>query len=151
MVIILFTLSGCNTFSFEKLSSEEILEEELNAISWNNVDVYPTFDTCKELSEEKELKHCFEQKVTQHLYEQLLLKKDSLRFAKSDTLSLYIAETGSIQLGTLQVSHATNPELNLMEKWCNEALQSLPQIYPAQKRGIPVSTIFVVPIILKQE
>ena len=97
------------------------------------------------------MKLCFEQKVTQHLYEQLLLKKDSLRFAKSDTLSLYIAETGSIQLGTLQVSHATNPELNLMEKWCAEALQSLPQIYPAQKRSIPVSTIFVVPIILKQE
>lgn len=143
--ILAFSIVSCNSFSLKKLSAEDILEQELKVMNWDDVDVYPTFDACEEYSEKTDLKQCFESTFTTHIYEALYIKVDSLKYVESDTIAFVINE-----LGQVQISKDKDLLLSILESWCEASLKSLQKTYPAQKRGIPVSTVITIPILIKE-
>ena len=51
---------SCNYFDAKKVSADDILEEELQTFTWNEVDEYPSFEMCDSLSSKAEKKQCFE-------------------------------------------------------------------------------------------
>ena len=147
-VILVLLFSGCKNFEAKKISSEEVLNEELAHFNWNDVDVYPSFPVCQELLEKPDLKSCFERILVQTIYEEFathqIISKDSIK--ETATLFLFISAKGEPKIDSLAVSGKLRTEIPELKNWLETSLKSLPEIYPARTRGIPVATKFSVPI-----
>ena len=60
-LIFCFTVCfSCQYFEKQILNSDVILEQELQTFKWDEVDQYPTFETCDEDHSYEDNKACFE-------------------------------------------------------------------------------------------
>lgn len=146
--ILVLALIGCKNFETKKVSSEEILQEQLKHFSWSQVDTYPSFETCGEQMEKPALKKCFEEEMTRYIYreisEHLIVSTDSI----NETLRLYlvISNKGIPKVDSLAISEKLQQQVPQLKSWIEKGLENLPKIYPARTRGIPVATKFVLPV-----
>jgi len=148
--LLLILLISCEYFNVKKVSSETILQEELETFNWNDVDEYPTFSSCDTTSSKPDKKACFEQTLTAFITNHL--QKDTLVVTKDihDTISLNFRVTskGYLILLDTKVDSLTLEEIPNIQTILKEGLDSLPKIYPAIKRGQQVTTEFRLPIII---
>lgn len=153
LFILSFLLISCDTFLTPKKTSDEFLEEELKTINWKEVDTYPLFPTCDENETKEEQKHCFES--TLHTHINTYIQKEELSSNKPvyDTLLINIEISASSEVTITGIegdslTFATFPELR---EHLYQSIQPLPKIEPALKRGVPVKTAFILPLILTSE
>lgn len=153
LFFLLTFLGSCEYFETRKVSSEEIFSEETRELNWQEVDQYPAFRECRQLMESEAAKTCFEKKVAEYFYARLEAKQPVVTKALNDTLYLHlrISHEGSPKIDSVDVSPLIVDQLPEIRKWLKESVDSLPQIYPASKRGIPVVTTFKMPIVIKAE
>lgn|SRR5690606_3746000 len=150
-VFFLFMLfASCEYFNVKKVSSDTILQEELQTFNWNEVDEYPTFSECNPSLTKQEKKACFEQTLTRFITSHL--QKDTLVVTQdiNDTINLNFRVTskGYLILMDTKIDSLTLLEIPNIEALLQESLDSLPEIYPAIKRGQQVTTEFKLPIII---
>ena len=153
LLLIIVVFYGCDRFETKKISSEEILSEETKELNWNDVDQYPAFRECRDIMEAEAAKLCFGKKVANYVYARLEQKQPVVSESLEDTLLLYlsISEKGIPAIDSVQVDSLVTYHLPEIKSWLKESVDSLPQIYPASKRGIPVATKFRMPIVIKAE
>ncbi|MCF4100224.1 hypothetical protein L1I30_00960 [Gillisia sp. M10.2A] len=154
LLLLLFPiLAGCNNFETKKISSEEVLDQESRSLNWREVDEYPAFENCKNISELPRAKECFEATVANSIYAYLAKQQPIVTEAIDDTLILYleIAKNGQPTIDSVSVDTMVTYQLPDLEMWLQQSVDSLPKIYPASKRGIPVSSVYKMPIIIKAE
>lgn len=153
LVLLSFLLVSCEEFTTRKISSEEILVEETRDFNWHEVDQYPAFDECREIMEENAAKACFENKVAEYFFARLAEKQPVVTRELNDTLYLFlrISEKGNPGIDSMQIDSTTVDQLPKIRTWIRESVDSLPKIYPATKRGIPVVTTFKMPIVIQAE
>ncbi|MGB7841780.1 MAG: hypothetical protein WBL21_03240 [Salinimicrobium sp.] len=153
LVISIFSLFACDRFETKKITSEEILQEETRELNWHEVDQYPAFGECREIMEEDAAKACFGNKVAEYFYARLEKKQPVVTRELNDTLYLYlkISEKGIPAIDSMEIDSAVVRQLPRIKTWLRESVDSLPKIYPATKRGIPVMTTFKMPIVIKAE
>ncbi len=148
LVILLLLVCGCKDFETKKITSEEVLNEQLSHFDWNAVDVYPSFAACQELMEKPALKNCFEKILVEHIYEEFakhqIISKDSIH--ETATLFLFISSEGKPKVDSLIMSEKLHEEIPELRNWLEKGIQDLPKIFPARTRGIPVATKFTLPI-----
>lgn len=151
--ILLIFLWGCKDFETKKLSSEELLEEELKELDWNNLDTYPDIKDCESYSSTQEKKHCFEREITGHIYQSLseheVTLKDSIY--EKIYLSIKISTEGQPSLEEVKLSDRLEYEIPDLKDWLHQSIRELPQIYPGEKRGVPVTSEFKLPLIIQSE
>jgi len=150
-LFLILSLLSCKDFNFEKQSADEILEQELNSINWAEVDFYPTFQTCGIVTSKAESKTCFEDEIKNSISLRLSQEEISTSNKEQDTIlvDLFINAEGKTSVQQVVIpSQVTlkNPQIN---SWLEEAIFQLPEIYPAQKRGVPVALHTQIPIILQ--
>lgn len=154
-IILLFLplLTGCEYFETRKISSEEVLEQETKSLNWKQVDEYPAFEHCENIKELSRARECFERTVADSIYAQLAKQQPVVTEPINDTLMLYleITKTGRPVVDSISADSTTIRELPDIKRWLRQSVDSLPKIYPASKRGIPVSTKFKMPIVVKAE
>ena len=153
LVLISFLLLSCEEFTTRKISSEEILIEETRDFNWHEVDNYPAFAECRNITEVEAAKACFGNKVSQYFYSRLEAKQPVVTEALDDTLYLYlkISEKGRPAIDSMEIDSLVMSQLPDIRTWLTESVDSLPKIYPATKRGIPVKTTFRMPVVIKAE
>lgn len=154
LVFLLIALvSGCNLFDTEKISSEKIFEEEIQAIDWTEVDRYPIFPNCKEDLNENAQKECFIKTINIHLLENLNANKILATREISDTLLIdfEIDERGKLSILEIAMDTLMQQEFPNLKKQIIKSLDSLQPIAPAYKRGIPVKTQFSLPVVILTE
>lgn len=153
-IVILFILlfaTSCNYFEKKKVYPEDLLKEELNTFNWNDVDTYPTFISCDSILAKEESKTCFQNtlinSVNQYLEAQSLVVSSDV----NDTIMLKIKidNVGLLEIQSIKVHPETVIEIPEIENLLRESLKSVPQIYPAIKRGQQVTTAFELPVIVK--
>ena len=152
LLLILFPiLAGCNNFETKKISSKEVLDQESKTLNWKEVDEYPTFENCKNIDELTKSRECFEATLANSIYAYLTRKEPIVTQAIDDTLILYleITKTGKPKIDSIFVDSLVTNQLPDLKLWLQQSLDSLPKIYPAIKRGIPVSSAFKMPIVIK--
>lgn len=150
LVLSILIFASCN-FETKKISSEEVLEQESRSLNWREVDEYPAFKDCEDLIELKAAKNCFENKVAQTIYTFLAQQQPVVTESINDTLYLYleIDKKGKPRIDSIEVDSLVLKQLPKIENWLRQSIDSLPKIYPANKRGIPVSTMFKMPVVVK--
>ncbi|MDT0643853.1 hypothetical protein RM553_13525 [Zunongwangia sp. F363] len=153
LVFPVLILSACN-FETKKISSEEVLDQESKALNWKEVDEYPAFEDCQQETELKRAKACFESKVATNIYSYLARQQPVVTKSIDDTLVIYleISKQGKPRIDSIvSIDSTLAGELPKIEEWLYQSIDSLPKIYPASKRGIPVSTVFKMPVHIKAE
>ena len=59
LLFLSFFLCSCSYFEKKKIDSQSILEQELKTFSWNEVDQFPSFESCEDIINFNENKICF--------------------------------------------------------------------------------------------
>lgn len=150
---IFLILSSCDYFETEKVTADEILQEELQSFNWNEVDQYPTFDNCNSITDKVASKQCFEntlrKEINRFLGQQIIIVDEDV----SDTiiLTIEIDKTGNLGIQKIDMSSTTRKLLPQLDSLLHHSFDSLPKVYPAIKRNQQVTTQFQLPIQLKIE
>ena len=150
---LLGLLSSCQYFETKRVSSEEVLQEELEALDWSDIDAYPSFPVCDKKMEKEAQRDCFESTILSAIQQKLAKGDWVTSVALSDTvyLELEVDTGGYLGLKTLQLDSLLLDALPRLDSLLMEGIHSLPKPAPAYKRGIPVQSKFTLPLIINTE
>ncbi|MGB1370798.1 MAG: hypothetical protein ACPH4M_03565 [Flavobacteriaceae bacterium] len=150
-LIFCFTVCfSCQYFEKKKLNSDVILEQELQTFKWDEVDQYPTFETCDEDHSYEDNKACFESIFTTLIFEVLKDSDMVVLDTENDTIlvNFLVSKTGKITISSLDASQLSEASTQNLNEILSASLLELPKLYPAIKRSQHVQTVFQLPIIL---
>jgi hypothetical protein len=152
-VLVLLLLTSCQFFETEKVSTETFYKEEVEAIDWKAVDQYPAFKECEAISEKTAQKNCFELTLSNHLRQAFETHNAMAIRSLNDTVNLAfsIDNKGKLFVDKITMSNAIRTEFPLLDSWLMEGIDTLHPVAPAYKRGIPVATSFLLPIVIKTD
>ena len=141
---------SCNYFEKKKLNSEMILIEELKTFKWNELDRYPTFETCDDSIDFQETKSCFEQTVVMHISNYFQANELVVTQKVSDTILIdfLVTNIGNINISYIQSQLLTKDQIPNLDSIIGNSLASLPKLHPAIKRSQQVQAAFQIPLIL---
>lgn len=152
-VFLSIVMTSCQ-WTAKKLPDENrLLKEEIDKIDWTKVDSYPSVEQCDSLFDETERKKCFFEFITQNLQEELSLDTLIGRFEQLDTLKvLVIVQTDSrIQLELYDFPDSLKTQTMSIDSLLKVKERNFPVVQPAIKRGLPVKSQFLVPLILNPQ
>jgi len=152
LFLLLLSISSCQYFNSQIPDQEALLQKELKTINWNQVDELPSFTNCDSVADKTQKKQCFFDYLTQLIQQKL----------NADTLSVLYPQLDTIQMKVTVLANATfefEPQLQDSLSYNTTKIDSIlkarlvdfPKVNPAIKRGIPVKTQFVLPVILNVE
>jgi len=149
LIVTLLFLTSCDYF-FPKQSSPNTPTID-TVIDFTTVDAYPLFPECKDIPSREKQKICFQIKMAEHINR--LLKKNSLKTktAQNDTLlvTLKVLQSGKTQFVKVTSKSNNKDYEKLLSSLLKIAANKIPVLQPAIKRGMPVTTQFELPIIVK--
>jgi hypothetical protein len=127
-----------------------LLEEELQAFNWNELDQYPSFESCEDGIDFQANKFCFETVLTTHIYEVLKSNKSMFSEPFKDTLilDLFVSKGGGLSVKSFKGSHISAQTTARFKDTLTKSFSALPVLYPAIKRSQHVQSVFQLPIIL---
>lgn len=144
-LILLMFCTSCENFPFSKKQQKPVLDTIIN---FNEVDFSPSFKICDSIIEKEAKSDCFRatihQKIGEELQKQVFTIKDSID--EIVNVSLIIDSKGKIQFEKMDASEIINNQLPKLDSVISASIQKIPAIYPAIKRGIPVTTKYTLPI-----
>ncbi|MBC6997235.1 hypothetical protein [Cytophaga sp. FL35] len=153
LFILLLVGSSCNWTASREKKTREYLNEEIGNIDWEEVDKYPLFDSCDETVSKEEQKNCFAQVLLTHFSNYLDDAFYATELTSQDTIyiDLLMKETGELQVMDIINGELLQDDLSYFTSQIKTSLDSLPELKPALKRGIPVKAKFRVPIVLSPQ
>jgi len=148
LICFLF-ITSCSYFE-NKYEKEQILVVD-TIVDFNTVDAFPLFPECKDIPSREKQKICFQLEVSQHIYSSLKEYHLNAKEAVNDTVlvKLKVNAVGKTSLSGIQISSKTKQLLPEFDSIVKVSLSKLPILLPAIKRDMPVTTEFVLPIVLK--
>lgn len=153
VLLLLFVLQSCQYFDKQIPSEKELLKQQLKEINWDEVDEYPSVLECEKLSDEKQRKQCFFEFLTSTIQQKLNTDTLSILYPELDTIEVKITvnSDATMLFEPLFPKDSVTYDKIKIDSIIRARLIDLPKINPALKRGIPVKTQFILPVILKVE
>ncbi len=161
LLLLFFVLilgASCSYFLDQEQKVNQLTIQRIDTINWNEIDSYPLFENCSELTPKIEQKTCFETIFTAHLIKSLKNYHFEVERTMSDTIYLEfkIDNEGLVYIYRINANDTIKKELIDLEKAIEVSVKTLPKLYAAQKKIqsdyntqlIPVSTRFTLPIVL---
>lgn len=153
LFILLVCGTSCDYFHKPVPSKEVLLERELNSIDWNQVDQYPSIAECENIEDKTQRQQCFFEYLTSVIQQKL--SQDTLPFTAIEIDTIIVKVTvfpdATIDFEPQFPQDSVAYNKIKIDSLLTEKLKNFPRINPALKRGIPVKTQFILPVILKQE
>ena len=150
VIIVVVILTSCDYFKTKKVYTEDILEEEIQAINWNDVDEYPTFSTCDSSVVNLHKKECFQRLLHEFLNANLKRQIIVVTEDVNDTvvLKIHIDKQGNFSIKDIVSREFTRSQIPQLDSILRSSFDSLPQIYPAIKRSQQVAIEFNLPVVI---
>ena len=154
--IALFLLSlcfSCQYFEKKVPNEKELLEKQLKEINWNEVDEYPSAADCEKLTDPTQRKQCFFEFLTTAIQQKLSVDTLSTIFPKLDTIEVKVTvfPNSTMKFEPQFTKDSVAYDTIKIDSILHVRLVDFPKVNPAIKRGIPVKTQFVLPVIIKTE
>ncbi len=150
---LILHLQSCQYFDKKVPIESDLLNKQLKEINWKEVDQYPSVVECEKLTDEIQRKQCFFQFITSSITQKLNVDSLSVLFPKLDTLNLNVTvnSNATILFQPLFPKDSVGINRIKIDSILKVKLINLPQVNPAIKRGIPVKTQFILPIIINSK
>ena len=148
--ILFLIFFSCDFTSNKELVVEDLVSNDLKTFNWNDVDTYPRFQNCDTIINKESNFDCFVNTITSNLQSNLINNSVVVNSSLSDTLiiNFNVTNKGNIVLSELS-NESVISELNvLIDSIFKNTVSDLPKLYPAIKRGQPVKTKFILPILI---
>jgi len=151
LVFLLLLATSCQFFETEKVSSEKIYKEEIEAIDWKDVDRYPSFSNCESILEKPQQKECFINTINSQLYKSISHENMVAVREAYDTVKVNfeVSSSGQLSIMEIKMDSVLQKEFPDLKKWILQSIDSLKPVAPAYKRGIPVKTQFTLPVVIQ--
>ena len=152
-LLLLFLISSCQYLGGEVPSKKELLDKELNAINWNEVDEFPSFSECDKIKDERMQKQCFFEFLTQTIQEKLTSDTLASLYPELDTIEVKVTvfPNSTMKFEPQFPKDSTAYDTIKIDSILKSRLINFPKVNPATKRGLPVKTQFILPVIIKSE
>lgn len=154
--MLLFSLSmlavSCQYFDKKVPSKDALLDKELKGIDWNSVDEFPSVGDCDSVADKTQRRQCFLNFLMTNIQQRLNSDTLSVLYPQLDTIEVKVTISPD---STVRFEPKLNDSLAYDTHKIDSILQSrligFPKIKPALKRGLPVKTQFMLPVILDVE
>lgn len=151
--LILGFFTSCQYFEKQVPSEKELLQKELKAINWKEVDEYPSFTDCDKLTEKIQRQQCFFEYLTQLIQDKLEVDTLSVLYPELDTIEVKVTvfPDSRMQFEPQFSKDSTAYDTIKIDSILHARLVNFPKVNPAIKQGIPVKTQFILRVIIKVE
>ncbi|ARV16468.1 hypothetical protein [Polaribacter sp. SA4-12] len=147
-LLIIFFITSCDKISFSKNKNVQVLD---TIVDYSSVDTFPSFKVCDSIIDKTMKSDCFRatihQKIGAELQQHTFVIKDSVD--EIIYVDLIINSQGVFTLDTIQSSDSIKKILPQLDSLLRVSVQNLPKIHAANKRGIPVTIKYSLPIRIK--
>jgi hypothetical protein len=143
LFFICIIFNSCQYFEKQVPSEKELLQKELKSINWKEVDEYPSVSNCEKIADKKLRQQCFFDVMSDLIEEKLNV--DTLSIMYPVTIFPNATMKFEPQFPKDSVAYDTIK----IDSILHARLVDFPKVNPAIKRGIPVKTQFILPVILK--
>jgi hypothetical protein len=152
-ILFLLLLQSCQYFEKQVPSEKELLDRQLKEINWKEVDEYPSVADCEKLTDATQRKQCFFDYISATIQEKLAVDTLSALFPKLDTIEVKVTvfPNATLQFEPQFPKDSVAYDTIKIDSILRARLIGFPKVNPAIKRGIPVKTQFVLPVIIKQD
>ena len=154
LALFLFSLCiSCHYFEKEVPSEKELLDAQIKEINWEEVDEYPSVSECEKLTDKSEREQCFFEFLTQTIQQKLSIDTLSVLYPELDTIEVRVTifPNATLKFEPQFPKDSVAYDTTKIDSILHARLIDFPKVNPAIKRGIPVKTQFVLPVILKIE
>lgn len=153
VLIFLSLITSCQYFDKQVPKEQELLEQELQKINWEQVDEFPSITTCDTLGDAEIRKQCFFEYITQTIQQKLEFDTIVGVNTQTDTINVMVTvfPDATLQFEPKFPEDSVAYNRIKIDSLLNVKLNDFPSIQPALKRGIPVKTQFILPVIINAE
>jgi hypothetical protein len=153
LFLVFIFFNSCQYFDKQIPSEKELLQKELKSINWKEVDEYPSVVDCEKIEDKKQRQQCFFEVLTQLIQEKLSVDTLSVLYPELDTIEVKVTvfPNATMQFEPQFPKDSVAYDKIKIDSILKVRLVDFPKINPALKRGIPVKTQFILPVILKVE
>lgn len=153
LYILLFSCISCQYFDKKVPSEKELLAKEIKEINWKEVDEYPSIADCEKLTDDNQRQQCFFEFMASTIQEKLSVDTLKILFPKLDTIQVKVTVNpdASMQFEPQFPTDSVAYDTIKIDSILKAKLVDFPKVNPAIKRGIPVKTQFILPVIIKTE
>jgi len=139
---------SCDYFSFEKNKNEEKLDMN---IDYSSVDSSPSFKVCDSIIDKAKKTICFRTTIREEISKSLAKYSIKVKKPVNETIvvTITIQSNKQVKLSKLEASDSLLLEISDLKEMIEKSIDELPEIYPAIKRSIPVTTEYKLPIRIK--
>lgn len=148
ILLLFFGIISCENI-FKRTGSLEEKKIITQPIDFSSVDMYPLLPECKQIISRELQKECFYRLLSKQI--EVSLSKQDISFSKhiKDTILVNIKVNSYGKLSVSFFNNADNSQFDYLKKTIIKTIDNLPIIQPAIKQGIPVTSEYVLPIVIK--
>ena len=149
--LLLLAFASCQYFERQVPSEKELLQKELKSINWKEVDEYPSLVDCETLIDKKQQQQCFFERLTQLIQEKLSVDTLAVLYPELDTIEVRVTvfPNATLRFEPQFPKDSVAYDTIKIDSILRTRLIDFPKVNPAIKRGIPVKTQFILPVIIK--
>lgn len=117
-------------------------------VNFSSVDTFPSFKGCDAIIDKQQKSDCFRNTIHLKIGEELAQHSFTIKDSIDEVVyvNLIINSEGLFILDSTQYSDNIKKELPKLDSVLKLSIEKLPKVYPAIKRGIPVTTKYSLPI-----
>jgi hypothetical protein len=153
ILLIFLFLNSCQYFEKKVPSEKELLQKELKSINWKEVDEYPSVADCEKVADKKLRQQCFFQFMTSVIQQKLDIDTLSILYPELDTISVKVTvfPNAALKFEPQFPKDSVAYNTTKIDSVLRARLVDFPKVNPAIKRGVPVKTQFILPVIIKSK
>jgi hypothetical protein len=153
LLFVFIIVSSCQYFEKQVPSEKELLQKELKAINWKEVDEFPSVVDCQKIENKILRQQCFFEYMTQLIQQKLSVDTLSILYPELDTIEVKVTifPNAAMKFEPQFPKDSVAYDTIKVDSILKARLVDFPKINPAIKRGIPVKTQFILPVIIKAE
>ncbi|HLA55158.1 MAG TPA: hypothetical protein VK623_03595 [Flavobacterium sp.] len=153
LFLSLLIFNSCQYFDKSVPSKDELLQKELKTIDWNQVDEFPSVSDCEKIQDKATQRTCFFEYLTQQIQSRLDIDTLSVLYPQFDTIEVRVTvfADSTLKFEPQFPKDSVAYDTVKIDSILHARLIDFPKVNPAIKRGIPVKSQFILPVILKME
>ncbi|OYQ38506.1 hypothetical protein CHU92_04910 [Flavobacterium cyanobacteriorum] len=149
-LLLLLLLCSCQLFDRQVPDEEELLRKRLGEINWKEVSTYPSVAGCGGILDKEAQKKCFFEGMARLVSERLNDGALALVYPENDTLRVKVTvfADAAVKFEPQLNEAGLSVNVKAIDSVLNAHLADFPKIEPAQKEGVPVTSQFILPVII---